>query len=80
LQRTNGIVFRLAEEHLTSLKECRDDLACVNGQKGAGELPIPATFVVNKSGTVQAAFVDADHNYRVDPDNIIAVLDSINAA
>lgn len=78
--RKYGIVFRLVEEHLASLKERGDDLARINGQEGAGELPIPATFVVNKSGIVRAAFVDADHTYRVDPDDVIAALESIHAA
>jgi peroxiredoxin len=74
-----GIVFRLAEEHVASLKQRGDDLARINGQDGADELPIPATFVINKHGIVQAAFVNADHTYRVDPDDIITVLESIHA-
>jgi peroxiredoxin len=73
------IVFRLVEEHVASLKQRGDDLARINGRDGADELPIPATFLINKHGIVQAAFVDADHTYRVDPDDIIAVLESIHA-
>jgi peroxiredoxin len=74
-----GIVFRLAEEHVAALRERGDDLARINGQDGAGELPIPTTFVINKRGIVQTAFVDADHSYRLDPDDMIAVLESIHA-
>jgi peroxiredoxin len=52
-------------------------LTAINGEEGANELPIPATFVINKAGVVEVACVDSDHTYRVDPDHIIQYLESL---
>jgi len=37
-------------------------------------LPVPATFVIDQSGVVRAAFVSADWRYRPEPTDIIAAL------
>jgi peroxiredoxin len=72
-----GIVFRLGGEHLRLLKERGQDLMQINGKEGAAELPVPATFIINKSGVVAVTCVDPDHTYRVDPDDLIEYLESL---
>ena len=72
-----GLVFRLADEHVQALKERGQDLTAINGEDGAIELPIPATFVINTAGVVEVTCVDPDHTYRVDPDTIIRYLESL---
>ena len=72
-----GLVFRLADEHVQALKERGQDLTAINGEDGANELPIPATFVINTAGVVEVTCVDPDHTYRVDPDIIIRYLESL---
>jgi peroxiredoxin len=72
-----GLVFRLGDEHVQALKERGQDLTAINGEEGANELPIPATFVINKAGVVEVTCVDSDHTYRVDPDHIIQYLESL---
>jgi len=41
---------------------------------GSCDLPIPATFVINRSGIVRARYVSADYTTRMDPDDIEAAL------
>jgi peroxiredoxin len=41
---------------------------------GSWDLPIPATFVIDRAGVIQARFVSADYTIRMDPDNIEAAL------
>ena len=38
------------------------------------ELPTPATFVINRNGSVSWAFVDVDVTKRADPDEVLAAL------
>jgi peroxiredoxin len=72
-----GIVFRLPDELLETYKAFNHELLVVNGEDGATELPIPATFVLDKSGTVQLAFVEEDYTKRLDPDTILDTLRSL---
>ncbi len=37
-------------------------------------LPIPATFVLDQSGTVRARWVNADYRYRMEPDDVVAAV------
>ena len=71
-----GLVFQLTDQHLEALKQRGQDLAVINGDEGARELPIPGTFVINRAGIVERAYADPDHTYRVDPDEIIQYLES----
>lgn len=41
-------------------------------------LPIPATYVIDTEGTIQAAYVNKDYTQRMDPDAIIQALKAIN--
>jgi peroxiredoxin len=40
-------------------------------------LPVPATFVLDRDGTVRAAFVSADWRYRPEPADIIESLEAL---
>jgi peroxiredoxin len=55
------------------MKAFKIDLAKTNGDT-SDELPLPATFVVDRSGTIRWAFVDADYRKRADPADILAAL------
>jgi peroxiredoxin len=41
------------------------------------DLPIPATFVIDRAGVVRARYVSADYTTRTDPDDIEAALDAL---
>jgi peroxiredoxin len=49
------------------------DLSDFHGNDG-GVLPIPATFVVSRSGMVKARFVDPDFRKRMEIDDLLAAL------
>lgn len=68
--------FRVPEE-LSALyiREFGLDLAAYNGP-GRYELPVPGTFVIDRSGTVRAAFVDVDYTHRPEP---AAIVDALRA-
>ncbi len=44
---------------------------------GTRSLPVPATFVIDRQGVVQAAFVDADWRVRVVPEDVEAALERL---
>jgi peroxiredoxin len=44
---------------------------------GSWDLPIPATFVIDRSGIVRARYVSADYTTRMDPADIEAALASL---
>ena len=54
----------------------RNDPSMQNAN-GTRSLPVPATFVIDRQGVVQAAFVDADWRVRVDPADVEAVLENL---
>ena len=49
------------------------DVAAYNGNGRRG-LPVPGTFVIDKSGIVRAAFADTDYKKRMEPVDILAAL------
>jgi len=44
------------------------------------EIPLPGTYVIDKDGTVQYAFADADYTKRAEPDEVIAKLEEISSS
>ncbi len=71
--RAFGLVFTLAEELRPVYEAFGIDVPAYNGDE-TFELPIPATFVVDRDGTVRRAFVDPDYTRRLDPADVIAAL------
>jgi peroxiredoxin len=43
----------------------------------AAEVPLPATYVIDRSGIVRFAFVSADFTRRADPDNVIEAIQRV---
>ncbi|OKJ09215.1 peroxiredoxin-like family protein [Kitasatospora sp. CB01950] len=41
-------------------------------------LPIPATYVIDRAGTIRWAFVDPDYITRAEPADVLAALDGLN--
>ena len=52
------------------------DLPRFNGDD-TFELPVPGTFVVDRDGTIIAAFVNADYKQRMEPAEILRVLSEL---
>ena len=74
--RQFGLVFTLPEEMRSIYQDFGIDLPGANGDESF-ELPMPATYVIDKSGIVRLAFVDIDYTRRLDPDEIINALKKI---
>jgi peroxiredoxin len=71
-----GIAFALPSELVTLYGSVGNDLPVHNGN-GQWVLPIPATFVIDQSGTVQFAHIEADYRERAEPQ---AVMDAVRAS
>ncbi len=54
------------------------DLADYNGA-GRYVLPVPGTFVIDRHGTIRAAFADTDYKQRMEPAAIVEALERIHA-
>jgi len=74
--RQFGLVFTLAEELRPIYSSFGIDLKEYDGNDSY-ELPMPATYVVDRDGTIAGSFVDADYTTRMEPDEIVAALQKI---
>ena len=72
--RKFGLVFTLDETLKPIFKAFGIDLLAHNGVD-TWELPIPATYVVAKSGKIVSACVDVDYRNRAEPAEILKSLD-----
>ncbi|HYM02969.1 MAG TPA: peroxiredoxin-like family protein [Stellaceae bacterium] len=77
--RTFGLVFALDERLRPIYRSFGVDLAAHNGE-ASHELPLPATYVVARDGTVIDAFVEADYRERLAPETVLEWLDRVPAA
>lgn len=68
-----GLVFKMPTDLQDVYSGFGLDVAKHNGNKDF-ELPMPATFIVEKDGTVLKAFVPEDYTERLDPADILAFL------
>lgn len=71
-----GLVFTLSEKLRPIYDKFGIDVPGYNGDE-TFRLPLPATFVIGKDGTVLFDFVDADYTKRLEPDAIIAALKKV---
>lgn len=74
--RKFGIVYQLPAETNEKYKSYGLDLAKHNAMDKP-ELPLSATYVVDKKGKIAYAFLEADYKKRAEPDTIIAELTKI---
>jgi len=68
-----GLVFTLAEELKSVYEGFGINLPKANGDDSF-ELPIPATYVIGRDGTILYDFVDTNHTNRLEPSQIVAAL------
>jgi peroxiredoxin len=71
-----GLVFTLAEELRPIYKGFGIDLTEYDGNDSY-TLPIPATYVVDRDGTIVHSFVDADYTKRMEPDEVVEALEKL---
>ncbi len=75
--RQLGLVHTLPEELRPIYQDFGIDIQKHNG-KGQFDLPLAATYVVDRNCVVVKAFVDVDYTQRMEPEQIIAALESLS--
>lgn len=74
MARDYGLTFRVEGELRTLYRDALGiDLARFNGDE-SWELPLTATFVIDRSGTIVHASADPDYTVRAEPADIIAAI------
>ena len=68
-----GIAFTLPPELVDLYSSVGNNLPELNGN-GQWVLPMPATFVIDKSGVIQFAHVEADYRERAEPGDVLAII------
>jgi peroxiredoxin len=71
-----GLVFTLPEELRAIYLKFGIDLAKGNGD-GTWRLPIPARFVIDRTGVIRAADADPDYTRRPEPAMTVEVLQTL---
>jgi peroxiredoxin len=72
-----GIIFRVPDALRRVYLEIGVDLAARHGND-AWLLPVPATFVVDRKGTIRHAYVDVDFTRRMEPDDIVKAVRAVS--
>ena len=70
--RAFGVAYKLPTV-TTELMKGRVDLEKFNGDDSK-ELPLGATYVIDRAGVIRYAFVDADFRKRAEPSEVVAAL------
>ena len=70
-----GIVFKVPDAIRDLYLRLSIDLGARHGNRYAWLLPIPATYIVDRQGMIRYANVDPDFRRRMEPSEIVKVLD-----
>lgn len=72
-----GLVFELAPELHELYLKFGINIPESNGND-SWEIPLPGTYVIDKDGTVQYAYANADYTKRAEPSEVITKLGELN--
>jgi peroxiredoxin len=73
--RKFGLVYSVPDEQRLTYRRTFVNLPFVNGDE-SWELPIPATFVLDRSGTVLYSLANADYTVRPEPLEVLAAVEN----
>ena len=68
-----GLVFTLPESLRPIYEDFGIDISKSNGDESF-EIPVPATFVINRDGHISYAFINADYRKRAEPSDVLAAV------
>jgi len=71
--RQFGLVYRVPEEQQAIYRRVFVNLPFTNGD-GSWELPIPATYILDRDGSVRYASANPDYMERPEPEEVVANL------
>lgn len=70
--RQFNLVYEMTPENIENYSAKGRDVPAMNGTD-KWELPIPATYVIDRDRIIRYAFVDTNHRVRAEPSEVIAV-------
>lgn len=76
VSRQYGLVFTLDKSLQPIYKNFGIDIPASNGDESY-ELPIPATYVIDKARRIRYAFAEADYTQRAEPQDVLAVVNEL---
>jgi peroxiredoxin len=71
--RQFGLTYRIPDEQRAVYQRAFVNLPFVNGDE-SWELPIPATYIIDRDGTVLYASANEDYTERPEPEDIVRIL------
>jgi len=72
--RAFGLVYEFTEELKSAYNGFNLDIPAHNGTPGEWALPVSATYVIDRDGSIIYAYRDADYRDRADPRDVLQVL------
>ena len=72
--RAFGLVYQFTEELKVAYHGFNLDIPARNGALDEWALPVSATFVINRDGSIIYAYTDPDYRDRADPRDVLKVL------
>src|SRR5271167_2260253 len=72
--RAFGLVYEFTEELKSAYHGFNLDIPARNGTPGEWALPVSATYVIERDGSIIYAYTDVDYRDRADPRDILQVL------
>jgi peroxiredoxin len=73
IARQYGLVFPLDAATQQRYRDTGTDLVALNGDD-SWTLPMPGSFIIDRTGVIRLAFVQADYTQRLEPTTILAAL------
>jgi peroxiredoxin len=74
-----GLIFRVAPDFRDTYRGINVDFPLIYGNQ-SWFLPVPATYVISRSGGIHHAYVNPDFRERLDPVEILSILKSLAAS
>jgi peroxiredoxin len=78
--RAFGLVYQFSEELRAAYRGFGLDIPARNGVPDEWALPVSATYVIDRDGTIIYAYTDVDYRDRADPRDVLAFLTTKAAA
>ena len=72
--RAFGLVYEFTEELKSAYNGFNLDIPARNGTPGEWALPVSATYVIDRDGSIIYAYTDVDYRDRADPRDVLQVL------
>jgi peroxiredoxin len=69
--RAFGLVYEFTEELKSAYRGFNLDIPACNGTPGEWALPVSATYVIDRDGSITYAYTDVDYRDRADPREVL---------